>query len=124
MAGGLPRIANDNSGEFEMKSAQKRVLICCVATVALYGQAIAQPLVTGNLTLYYDFDEIVNNADGEKQFLDESGNNFHGTIHEGDEFDLDPGTLTVATDNTNRRNGQRFAWSRRGEISTIFRRWC
>jgi len=82
-----------------MKSAQKRVLICCVATVALYGQAVAQPLVTGNLTLYYDFDEIVTNAADEKQFLDESGNNFHGTIHEGDEFDLDPGTLTVETDN-------------------------
>lgn len=56
---------------------------------------LAQPLVTGNLTLYYDFDEIVTNADGVKQFLDESGNNLPGTIFEGDDLDADPGTLTV-----------------------------
>ena len=30
------------------------------------------------------FDEIVTNEAGDKQFLDESGNNFPGTIFEGD----------------------------------------
>ena len=40
--------------------------------------AFAQPLVTGDLTLYYDFDESVGD-----QILDESGNGFDGTIVEG-----------------------------------------
>ena len=62
--------------------------------------AEAQPLVTGNLTLYYDFDEVVTNADDERQFPDESGNNFPGTIHEGDpDVDLEAGTLTLNTEN-------------------------
>jgi hypothetical protein len=57
--------------------------------------SVAQPLVTGNLTIYYDFDEIVNN-----QFLDESGNGFAGTINEDG-----PGTLTLETGNALRGAG-------------------
>lgn len=71
-----------------------------------YTVAFAQPLVTGNLTFYYDFDEIVTNADGEKQFLGEAGHGFVATVFEGDpEVDIEPGTLTVETDNPFRGAG-------------------
>ncbi len=69
--------------------------------VAMLSNAVAQPVVTGNLTLYYDFDEIVTTDDGVKQFLDKSGNGLPAaTIHEGDpQADTDPGSLTLETDN-------------------------
>ena len=88
-----------------MRRSREVVLTALAATVVFCADAPAQPLVTGNLTLYYDFDEIVTNADDEKEFLDESGNDFHGTIHEGDEFDIDPGTLTLDTENPLRGAG-------------------
>ncbi len=53
---------------------------CGIALVVLTctGVALAQPLVTGDLTLYYDFDDNVGG-----QILDESGNGFHAEIVEG-----------------------------------------
>jgi len=75
---------------------------------------LAQPLVTGNLTLYYDFDEIVINADGVKQFLDESGNNLPGTIYEGDlDVDFEPGML---------RHRKSTSWRRSGELHAVYGR--
>lgn len=80
--------------------------VATMISLCLLSAVAAQPLVTGNLTLYYDFDEIVTNEDGVKQFLDESGNNFPGTIYEGDpDLDNDPGTLTVNTENALRGAG-------------------
>ena len=79
---------------------RKKIFIVC-ALVAVSAFAVvtsncwAQPLVTGNLTIYYDFDEIVTNGDGDKQILDESGNGFHATINEADPADLMPGSFTI-----------------------------
>lgn len=73
-------------------------LATAVWTVVSYSEpAQAQPLVTGDLVLYYDFDEIVSN-----QFLDESGNDYHGDIHE--EF-AGTGTLTLEGASTARGAG-------------------
>ena len=72
-----------------------RIALTILAVVLCQRTGVAQPLVTGNLTIYYDFDEIVNN-----QFCDESGNGFHGTIHEDG-----PGTLTLETVNALRGAG-------------------
>ncbi|MBN1852874.1 MAG: hypothetical protein JW829_09125, partial [Pirellulales bacterium] len=88
-----------------MRSTTRMVFFALVAAagaiLANGDAATAQPLVTGDLTLYYDFDEIFSN-----EFLDESGNNFHGTIHEGDPFtETNPGTLTIEATNMVRGAG-------------------
>ena len=82
-----------------MRLRVKLALVAVVVGTVAYGMpVVAQPLVTGNLTLYYDFDEIVTNGDGQKQFIDESGNDFRATVHEGDpDIDVEPGTVTVET---------------------------
>lgn len=98
-------------------------LVGLLACMSVWGStAVAQPLVTGNLTLYYDFDEIVTNDDGVKQFLDESGNDFPGTIHEGDpDTDVEPGTLTLNTENPLRGAGAAlFTQSPSGEDLPVY----
>ena len=66
-----------------MSSRSLSILGCVVVALTCAPAALAQPLVTGELTLYYDFDEDV---DG--QILDESGNGFHGEIVEGGDNSL------------------------------------
>jgi hypothetical protein len=79
-------------------------------------------LVTGNLTLYYDFDQIVTNTEGEKEFVDKSGNGINGTIHEGNlDFDSDPGTLTVNNETKVRGAGAaQFKQSTVGSDAPVF----
>ena len=99
------------------------VLLCgLLMSTLMAGTLLAQPLVSGNLTLYYDFDEIVTNDEGERQFLDESGNDFPGTIHEGDaEVDIEPGSLTLNTENPLRGAGAAlFTQSVNGEDLPVY----
>gem|GEM_PF-6174454 len=74
------------------------LVIAVLAAMACPGAAVAQPLVTGNLTLYYDF-ESLGAGDGNEVFgvlADGSGNGFDADIHVGDpEFDLTPGTFGI-----------------------------
>jgi len=83
-----------------VRSAAKLACITLVSVTWTTQAALAQPLVTGGLTLYYDFDEIVGN-----EFLDESGNGFNGAINVGDPGDITPGTLTLETVNAKRGAG-------------------
>ncbi|MEO2020794.1 MAG: LamG domain-containing protein [Pirellulaceae bacterium] len=67
---------------------------------------MAAPLVTGDLTLYFDFEDLVTTdlvgAGATARLLDQSGNDYGlasthevGEVHEGDEFDVDPGTFEL-----------------------------
>jgi hypothetical protein len=87
-------------------NAFAKLILPGALAVAISAHVAAQPVVTGNLTLYYAFDEIVTMGDGIRQFVDKSGNDFPGTIYEGDPAaDSDPGTLTLETDNPVRGAG-------------------
>ncbi len=76
-------------------------LVVAALSIVDEDAAVAQPLVTGGLTIYLDFDEIVqvedpdgNTVDG---FADESGNGWNGYIGKSAETDIDPGELTLKT---------------------------
>jgi hypothetical protein len=54
-----------------------------VCGAILCAPVLAQPLVTGDLTIYYDFDDFTNTV------MDKSGNNFHGKVQDGTRKMLD-----------------------------------
>ncbi|MEO2046226.1 MAG: LamG domain-containing protein [Pirellulales bacterium] len=83
-------------------------MTCALVAVAAFATSdcLAQPLVTGNLTYYLDFDEILTSdlsgAGATGRFEDESGNDYGlassneiGEIHQGDSFDTTPGVLAL-----------------------------
>ncbi len=76
--------------------------VAVVATVAYAGTAVAQPLVTGNLTVYYDFESLEPSAGGINEvgvLLDGSGNGFNASVFAGEVgFDEDPGTFAIESD--------------------------
>ncbi len=90
-----------------MRSATKLLTLFALAaaawTIVTYnGTASAQALVTGDLVVYYDFESIDTSTRAEGQFLDGSGNGYHGDIHE--EF-AGTGTLSLETTSTKRGGG-------------------
>ncbi len=93
------------------------VMCAAFGMLAVPGVVLGQPLITDSLTVYYDFDEIVqvdgsfvlqngipypSSTDG---FADGSGNGYDGVISKPGEFDLTPGEVTLDTTNPKRGAG-------------------
>lgn len=91
-----------------MTLAKKRVLGACAALfcVPLLGTSttLAQPLVTGDLTIYYDFDSFTDIV------MDGSGNGFNGKVQDSTRPTLDIGfdlftSGVISNDTTNPKRG-------------------
>lgn len=92
------------------------------AFLSAASEAEAAPLVTGDLTIYYDFDSFTNTV------LDGSGNGFNGKVQDVTRNMLDNGNelLTdgvISNDTTNPKRGAgaiRFTQSEFGELNPVF----
>lgn len=68
-------------------------------------QCDAQPLVTDGLSLYYSFDKVVVNEDGDRLFEDGSDNELHGLITLGEGDNKEDGIDDIRVDTEDKKQG-------------------
>jgi hypothetical protein len=79
-------------------------VVAAIAAASIGAQTDAAPLVTGGLTIYYDFDSFVNTV------MDGSGNGFNAKVQDSTRSTLDTGyilntTGVISNDTTNPKRG-------------------